>query len=149
MTAEALWNDFCRENPACAGEDYEAWAFGGDPDGLLALVLAGTKTATSSAYDAYGPDEPLPRVGDYSVILDSREAARCILRTTRVYLCPYEQVPAEHAWKEGEGDRSLAHWRGVHEPFFTGELAAVGLPFAEDRLVVCEEFRVVYREETA
>ena len=146
MTENALWEAFCRAHPACRDASYEAWAFGGDPDELASLVLAGTKTATASAYDAYGPDEPLPQVGDYSVVLDSRGDARCVIRTTRVYLCPYEQVPAEHAWKEGEGDRSLAYWRKAHEAFFTEELAEVGLPFTEDRTVVCEEFTVVFSQ---
>lgn len=144
MTAEELWNEFCRENPDCAGEDYEAWAFGGDPDGLLALVLAGTKTATASAYDAYGPGEPLPQEGEYSVILDSRENAVCVIRTDGISLVPFSRVTAEHAWREGEGDRSLAYWREVHRDFFTRELAEAGLPFTTDMLVVCETFTLVY-----
>ena len=48
MTAEQMWRDFtAARGPAEA--DYEAWAFGGDPDGLAELVLAGIKTATASA----------------------------------------------------------------------------------------------------
>ena len=31
------------------------------------------------------------------------------------------EVSEEHAYKEGEGDRSLAYWRAVHEEFFTKE----------------------------
>ena len=53
-----------------------AWAFGDTPrlaDALLALVLTGTKTASASAaweYEAI--DQPLPRVGDLSIIVDGR-----------------------------------------------------------------------------
>ncbi len=58
MTAEELW-----KKTGLSGS-YEAWSFGGDPDGLAALVAAGIKTATSSAYDIYAIDgEPLPHVG--------------------------------------------------------------------------------------
>jgi uncharacterized protein YhfF len=55
-------------------------------------------------------------------------------------------VTAEHAYREGEGDRSLSHWRGVHRKFFTQELEAEGLEFSEDMKLVCEEFEVVYSE---
>ena len=66
----------------------------------------------------------------------------------KVTVLPYDQVPAEFAYKEGEGDRSLNYWREVHEAFFANELAEAGLAFSEDMLVVCEEFEVVYALET-
>lgn len=31
--------------------------------------------------------------------------------------CKYADVDERHAYAEGEGDRSLAYWRQVHEPF--------------------------------
>ena len=34
---------------------------------------------------------------------------------------PFDEVSKEHAYKEGEGDRSLAYWRDVHEDFFAEE----------------------------
>lgn len=140
MTAEALWVRFGGRG------DYDAWSFGGDPDGLAALVLAGTKTATASALPLYELEaEPLPRAGAYSVILDSRDQALCIIRTTRVFVTRFHDVDDRQAWKEGEGDRSLEYWRQVHREFFTGELAEAGLPFSEDLPVVCEEFELVYR----
>ena len=128
-----------------AGDEYEAWAYGDDPDRLAELTRAGGKTATASAGVWYERgEEPLPRTGEYSVILDSREEAVCVIRTTRVFTVPFDQVTAEHAQKEGEGDRSLAHWRRVHEDFFRAELAEAGLEFSPDMPVVCEEFEVVY-----
>ncbi|MBO4378786.1 MAG: ASCH domain-containing protein [Clostridia bacterium] len=144
MTAEELWKK------AGLSGSYEAWSFGGDPDRLAALVTTGIKTATSSAYDLYAiDDEPLPRVGDYSVILNSAEEAVCIIRTTAVYIVPFDRVSARHAFLEGEGDRSLAYWQGVHRAFFTGEMSAAGLLFSEQMQVVCEEFAVVLRAENA
>ena len=91
--------------------------------------------------------EDLPQAGEYSVILNTKDEAVCIIRTTRVYVTPYCEVTAEQAWKEGEGDRSLSYWRRVHEAFFRKELEAVGLSFTEDMGVVCEEFEVVYPTE--
>ena len=139
MTAIEMW-----KQSGLAGE-YDAWSFGDDADGLAALVRGGIKTATCSAYDLYEAEgEDLPKAGDTSVILDSRDEAVCIIRTTRVYVIPFDEVTAEHAFREGEGDRSLEYWRQVHEAFFKEELASAGLEFSGNSKVVCEEFEVVY-----
>ena len=144
MTHQELWAAFRAVCPD-AGEEYEAWAYGDDPDKLAELTRAGIKTATASAGPLYElEDEPLPEAGEYNVILDSRDEAVCVTRTTRVYTVPFCEVTAEHAYKEGEGDRSLAYWRQVHEDFFRTELAEAGLEFSPDMPVVCEEFEVVY-----
>lgn len=146
MTAEQMWAEFASRH-ALSGLPYEAWAYGGDADALAQLTLAGIKTATSSALPLYQLEgEPLPEAGDYSVILDSRGQAVCVVRAERVAVVPYRDVTADHARREGEGDRSLASWRRVHEAFFAGELARAGLVFHQDLPVVCEEFIKVYPE---
>lgn len=140
MTAEEMW-----ERSGLAGS-YEAWAFGEAPDKLAELVVSGVKTATCSSYDIYGASgEPIPRAGDYSVILDARGQAVCVVRTLRVTIAAFCEVTADHAHKEGEGDRSLEYWRAVHESFLTRELASIGRSFDKTTKVVCEEFEVVYR----
>ena len=144
MTHQEMWAAYKAVNPA-AGDGCEAWAYGADPDELAELTRAGVKTATASAGVWYeGGDEPMPTAGEYSVILDSREEAVCVIRTTRVYTVPFDQVSAEQAWREGEGDRSLGYWRRVHEDFFRAELAEAGLEFSPEMPVVCEEFEVVF-----
>ena len=143
MTAQELWEEYSRLNRIDA--DYDAWAFGDDPDELARLVNAGIKTATASGalwYDLEG--EELPKAGQYSVILNSREEAVCIIQTTRVFTVPFNQVDEMQAWREGEGDRSLHYWRRVHERFFTEELKTIGRAFDENMLIVCEEFQKVY-----
>ena len=147
MRQEEMWNAYRHINPAA--ERYEAWAFGGDtpeaPDQLAALVLAGVKTATASAYDCYAAEgSPLPQAGAYSMILNRAEEAVCVIRTTKVTIVPFSQVTAEHAYQEGEFDRSLAAWRTCHQAVFAMELQELGKAFSEDMLVVCEEFEVVY-----
>lgn len=145
MTHQELWAAYQAVNPT-AGDDYEAWAYGAEPDTLAELTRAGVKTATASAGPLYTLEgEPLPRAGEYSVILNSRDEAVCIIRTTKVYTVPFDQVSAGQAWREGEGDRSLDYWRQVHEDFFRAELAEAGLRFSRSMPVVCEEFEVVYR----
>ena len=140
MTSKELW-----KRSGFTGT-FEAWSFGEAPDELADLVLQGIKTATCSAYDLYLiNNEPLPHTGDYSVILNSNEEAVCIIKTVKVYVTEFNQVSEEHAFKEGEGDRSLDYWRKVHESFLTGELASVNKPFDENTKVVCEEFEVMYK----
>ncbi len=144
MTAQDMWAAYCQKT-GNAPEEYDAWQFGDDPDTLAALVLKGIKTATCSAHALYAIDgEDIPRRGEYSVVLDSTDEAVCIIRTEKVYLTRYCDITPRHAAMEGEGDRSLAYWQAVHKAFFTEELAAYGLAFSEDMMLVCEEFEVVY-----
>ncbi len=147
MTDKEMWSAFCNEKGIAESTKYEAWAFGEAPDQLVQLVLEGKKTGTSSAYDVYELDasEPIPEEGAYSIILDSNNCAKAVIKTTKVSIIPFSEVTEEHARKEGEGDLSLAHWRKVHEEFFSWELEHVGLTFAPSCLVVCEEFEVLYR----
>ena len=107
------------------------------------------KTATCSAYDLYQVEgEPIPKEGDYSVILDSNSEAVCIVRTVKVYITEFHQVSEEHAYKEGEGDRSLEYWRKVHIDFLTRELAELNMIFTENTKVVCEEFELVFAQNS-
>lgn len=139
MDAEKMWERFGAEGK------YEVWCFGDDADRLAELVLAGKKTATSSAYPIYGAENaPFPKAGDYSIILDSCENAVCIIRTTKVYVVPFDEVSSYHAYREGEGDLSLEYWREVHRAFFTMEMNSIGKNFDEKMKVVCEEFEKVF-----
>ena len=127
---------------------YDAWSFGEDPDGLAALVLCGKKTATASAYPVYAAEgEPLPEPGQYSVILNAREEAVCVIRTVAVRVTPFDQVTADHAAAEGEGDLSLEYWRRAHRAFFQKEMAQAGLSFDGHMPVVLETFELVYPKE--
>ena len=140
MTAEEMW-----AASGLSGE-YDAWSFGDACDKLAALVRDGIKTATCSAYALYEAEgEDLPEEGEYNIILDSDENAVCITKTTNVYVVPFSEVTAEHAFKEGEGDRSLTYWREVHQTFFTEELKEIDQDFDPSMKVVCEEFEVVYK----
>lgn len=123
------------------------WSFGVEADLLARLVVIGEKTATASAYPLYElENETLPTIGAYSVILDSNDNAICIIQTEKVTVVPFDEVTAEHAYKEGEGDKSLGFWRKVHEKFFTECLNEAGLKFTPKMKVVCEEFSVVYKQ---
>ncbi|WFM79433.1 ASCH domain-containing protein [Streptococcus pluranimalium] len=144
MKALDMWQEYQQINPNI-GDEMDAWAFGAEPDLLAQLVLDGTKTATASAFDLYELEgEPLPKVGSYDIVLDSQDDAVCIIEITKVSVVPFKDVSAGHAFKEGEGDRSLAYWRQVHKELFSEWLSEADLAFNEDSKVVLEEFRVVY-----
>lgn len=129
-----------------AGIPPVAWAFGDNPvlaDELLALVLAGTKTATSSAladYDA--EDTPIPVVGELSIILDGEGHPAALIRTTHVQVVAFEDVDADFAAAEGEDDRSLESWRAGHTRYFQRTLGLDALP--ADFQVVTERFELLY-----
>ena len=152
-SASELWGAYLASGSlqasAAASATYSAWQFGygvDQGDRLLACVLDGPKRATTGAlatYEAEGEAVPVP--GDYSVILDGHGVARCVIRTTRVDILPFEEVDAAFAYDEGEGDRSLEYWRSVHWAYFVRELAGLGLEATPDMPVVCERFEVVYR----
>ncbi|MGB3827349.1 MAG: ASCH domain-containing protein [Ornithinimicrobium sp.] len=151
---DAFWRDAQirgRLNPAGAylGRTVDevlpppAWSFGSseqEADELLALVLAGTKTATSSArreYEADGTDLPTP--GMLAIVMDGAQRPRALIRTTHVEVVPFGAVPPEHADAEGEGDRSLEQWRRAHAAFFAGPEGRID----PEMLVVLERFVVL------
>ena len=144
MKSDQMWQAYKILNQTI-GDKIDAWAFGVEADYLAELVLMGQKTATSSAFDLYAVgNEPLPKENGLSVILDSKENAICIIETTKVEVIPFKEVSKDHAYKEGEGDKSLAYWRQVHEDFFKDCFGEAGLTFTPDSKVVLEEFRKVY-----
>ena len=132
MNAQQLWAAY-REKSGVAHDNYTAWTFGGDPDATCSL---------GRVYELTG--EPIPALGEYSVILNSRQEAVCVIRTTCLRLIPFCQVDAALAAREGEGDLSLAYWQRVHRDFFEKELAPYGERFDEGMELIFEEFELVY-----
>ena len=123
------------------------WAFGATPahaDGLLELVLAGAKTGTSSSlWDYETSGDSLPEVGELSILLDGAGEPRAVIETFDVRTVPFDQVTPEHAHAEGEGDRTLTHWREVHERYWRMH-SENARGYAADMPVVCERFRVIH-----
>nr|WP_245862690.1 ASCH domain-containing protein [Sanguibacter antarcticus] len=116
-------------------------------DELLALVLAETKTATSSALSDYdAEDVSLPEAGDLSIILDGEGHPAALIRTTEVEIVPFEAVTEDFAAAEGEGDRSLESWRDGHTSYFTRILGVPEVP--ADLQVVTERFVLLYPTTT-
>lgn len=149
---EEFWLRARAALPELPAKRPEAWSFGATPqhaDELLGLVLAGTKTATaSSLWDLEATGEPVPQAGDLSIILDGRDQPRAVIETVDVATVPFIAVSAEHAYAEGEDDRTLETWRSGHEAFWR-KYAESSRGFADDMPVVCEGFRLLWCEAEA
>ena len=145
----AFWKKFLKETDVEKPVFGESWSFGAIPDELASLVLQGKKTATASAKLEYEwGNEELPKANRYyDILLDGKENPVAILMTTKVYVTPFKDVTAEHAFKEGEGDLSLSYWREAHYRFWTELFDEVYRKTVdiENMDVVCEEFEVVYQ----
>jgi len=115
------------------------FSFGDSPelaDRLLALVLAGKKTATCGALRDFGPDEPMPEIGRRDIVLNGAGEEACVIETLSVETLSFDAIPASFTDREGEGP--YAEWRAGHEAYF-----ARNGGFAPDMAVVCETFRLV------
>jgi len=126
---------------------YLAEAFGSDAetaDKLGWLLRDGQKRATTSLLSSYEEDdEPLPAVGNLSIVLDGRGTPLCVIRTISVEVRSFGFVDEAFAWVEGEGDRSLAYWRDAHVRFF----ASLGTPVDDDTMVVLDTFELLWVAE--
>lgn len=144
-----MWQDFCLKNNLDINTKHDSFKFCGGGkigDELTSLVLNGTKTATSSAKLGYDlENEQLPKAGDLSLILYDDGSEACVIETTKVSIVPFNKVSEEHAYKEGEGGRTLEQWRENHLCFFSAEYKEYGYTFNEDQDCVLEEFKVVYK----
>ena len=146
MKEQKMWREFISAYPEYQNKTYQAWSYGVEPDELARLTVENVKTATASAFEEYAlENEAIPEEGELNIILDANEEAVCITKTTKVKVVPFIEVSNEHAYKEGEGDRSLHYWRAVHKDFFNQSYTKKGLTFHEHIPVVCEEFEVIYK----
>jgi len=154
LSVMAMWKEYLAtigEKEEDTLKSYTSWHFCDneeDANDLVELVLIGTKRATASLYLSYEYEkEDLPKVGNHSIITDWSKTARCILETVKIDIVPYQEVTEKFAATEGEGDKSLEYWRRAHWNYFSREIEAMGRKPSEDMIVVCEEFKVIYKKQ--
>ena len=127
---------------------YEAFHFADNEelaDSLAGLVLTGTKRATAGSVWSFEHEgKALPQPGDLSVVTSWAGTPLCVIETVQVDVVPFDEVTAEFAAAEGEGDGTLEFWRQEHASAFSRECARIGRVFNEGMLVACERFRVVF-----
>jgi uncharacterized protein YhfF len=109
---------------------------------LVALVLAGEKTATAGLAADHAPHtgDPLPRAGDRYALLDFDDRPVGVVETTEVRIVPAGEIDEAFARDEGEGFETVADWRAAHERFWSDR---GGIDDATP--IVAERFRLVER----
>jgi len=151
-TVKTYWEQFLASLPADSPyreKTYVAEGWGDGPamaDELGILIAQGNKTATCAAvweWEAEG--NPIPQAGLITIVLDGRGEPLCIIEAVEMSIRKYNEVDAEFARAEGEGDLSLSHWREVHRDFFSRLLPKIGKEFSEEMPLVCERFKVIYK----
>ncbi|WP_409929068.1 ASCH domain-containing protein [Sphingomonas sp. BAUL-RG-20F-R05-02] len=106
------------------------------------LICSELKRATASALVSYqDAGEPLPKPGKLLIVTNWIGEARALIRTHRVMVYRFADVPATFAELEGEGDGTLAWWRATHRAFW--ERTLIDHVVDDDLRVVCEEFALL------
>ncbi|MBY8140115.1 ASCH domain-containing protein [Vibrio fluvialis] len=109
------------------------------------LINDDVKRASCSLKAGYDADsEPLPEVGRITVVLNWQQEPVCIIRLNKVEVMPFNQISAEFAALEGEGDGTYVWWRAAHIDFFTQYAQQVGVAFNEESDIVLEYFEKVF-----
>lgn len=133
------------------GDFIDAWGFGDNPelvDELLGYIKQGIKrTSTSLVKENELEGWPESKEGNYDIILDGRNKPVLVIKTVSVRRVKYRDVDAEHAYWEGEGDRSLETYFKEHDKYYKRRGEQLGFDFNKDMLVDLNRFEIVYQEE--
>jgi uncharacterized protein YhfF len=144
---DAFWQAF-RRHLGLDHDNYVVESFDDTPEmatELADMVIAGTKRATASLARDYGEGrEPIPRPGDFVIMLDGKGRPRLIWRTIDVTIKPLSQVDEAFAWDEGEGDRTRDWWLDAHRRYFARHAMREGFEIDDEILTVLERFEVVW-----
>jgi uncharacterized protein YhfF len=144
--ADAFWQAF-RRHAGLDHDNYVLASFGDSAEmatELADLVMAGTKRATASLARDYDMGEPMPKPGDFVLMLDGHGRPRFIWRTTEVTTKPLSEVDDSFAWDEGEGDRTRSWWLAAHRRYFTRLADREGFLLDDTILTVFERFEIVW-----
>lgn len=113
---------------------------------ITKLILDGQKTGTFTSPWMYEGDRSItPVIGGYSVLVDSTDTPRALLKTTGLMTLPFDQITEKETAVDGPAVRPLDVWRPIHVTFFNNELKQRGRSFAQDMPVTVETFEVVCR----
>lgn len=109
------------------------------------LVCEGIKTTTSSLlWGLEHIGEPLPKVGDISVVVDGNRRPLCVIEMTEVEIRPFNTVNEQFAFDYGEGERTLAYWLSDNWEFHSRWCREIGREPSESMPIVFQRFRLLY-----
>lgn len=145
---QAYWKKYCSNTGLDPYSTPVEASIAGNPsiaNELLHLYLSGKKTAGSSLLKYYEvTTTPLPQIGNYWIILDSNNVPSCIVKTIKIDINVFEDMPQYIAIAEGEGDLSLAYWKKAHTEFFSPFVANWNINQLTKEKIVTEFYQVVY-----
>jgi uncharacterized protein YhfF len=119
-------------------------------DELATQVVTGVKrAATSLLRDFTELGKPMPKPGNYSVVIDGKNSPRCIVQILQVDIRSLRDVDEGFARDEGGGDGSLEWWRLAHVRYFKRQGAREGFAVDDGTEVILERFEVVWPRELA
>lgn len=149
-SAQKMWRRFLEI--WCADElrenefNYYCFQFSRDADELAELAKMGVKKATVSlVFSCENKNIIYPKVGDYNIILNSKDEAVCIVKIIKIEKRKYIDVDEQFAILEGEGDKTLLYWRKVHEEKFKKSLEEHHLKFDCNLDLYLERFKLMYK----
>ena len=122
-----FWLEFCEKSNTNSETPYQIWFFGNSVQmakELAELVISGKKKATASLVEFNQTHPEVAPIDDgYSVITDFNSNPLCVIQTTEIRHLPFDEVDAQFAFDEGEGDQTLEYWRDGHWQYFMKEAA--------------------------
>lgn len=146
---ELIYQDFLKKHPEYAENDISVESYSDDKElskEICELILSNEKQATSSLlYWSQNYDVDIAKVNDLEMVIDASGKFYCIVLKTAVKIVAYKDITAEHAFLEGEGDKTLEYYKEAHSHYFYNDLINEDIEFNEDMLVVCEYFKVIYQ----
>ncbi|MBD3207154.1 ASCH domain-containing protein [Candidatus Bathyarchaeota archaeon] len=140
--------DKVKSETGIEGDFSDAWGFGDNPelmDELLGYILEGKKrTTTSLIKESELQGYPMDKLGDFNIILNGRGEPVAVIKTVSVRRVKYSDVDAEHAYWEGEGDRTIETYFLEHNKYYKRVGEKLGFKFDENMLVDLVRFELVY-----
>jgi uncharacterized protein YhfF len=144
---QQFWGGFAALTQACPN-DFAILRFGdgaGLADELATQVVSGNKRAMASLLrDFVELRRPIPKPGNFCVVVDGKNTPRCVIQTLRVEVRRLRDVDESFAWEAGGGDRSLEWWRTAHARYFKRCGSRGGFSVDDDTEVILERFEVVW-----
>ena len=143
----AFWDKVKRET-GVEGAFTDAYGIGDSPElkqELLGLILEGKKRAsTTLVRESMLEGWPEPEVGQYNIVLDGNDEPAAVIRTVSVRRCRFIEVDEEHAYWEGEDERTLDAYIREHTKYYTRIGRRLGFEFTPNMEVILDRYELVY-----
>jgi uncharacterized protein YhfF len=112
---------------------------------LIDLIINSDKRATTSLLWGWQAEGEIPaQVGELEIVVDWDKNPVAIIKYDEVFIIPFNEVTAEYAYDEAEGDRTLESWREGHWKFFTWHCEMIGRIPEQTMPVVCTRFQLLF-----